>query len=217
MLKIQKYTCAQSLDEAYAALMKNPKNCIIGGMIWLKMEDKVVPEAIDLSSLGLDQIEEKEDCFKIGAMVTLRELELHEQLNKATGNVIHDALKDIVGVQLRNLATIGGSVFSRFGFSDVLCALMCLDASVHLYHAGEMSIQEFSKSNQYHICVGARPGVATRYDVEIDDIDKVASMIQNKVICGSNMRGSKEYRSHLVKVLTARALRKVESQDAGTN
>ena len=25
MLKIQKYTCAQSLDEAYAALMKNPK------------------------------------------------------------------------------------------------------------------------------------------------------------------------------------------------
>ena len=31
------------------------------------------------------------------------------------------------------------------------------------------------------------------------------------------MRGSKEYRSHLVKVLTARALRKVESQDAGTN
>lgn len=258
MLKIQKYTCAQSLDEAYAALMKNPKNCIIGGMIWLKMENKVVPEAIDLSSLGLDQIEEKEDCFKIGAMVTLRELELHEQLNKATGNVIHDALKDIVGVQLRNLATIGGSVFSRFGFSDVLCALMCLDASVHLYHAGEMSIQEFSKSNiqrdiithitikkndwksafaclrrsatdisvlnvsvsksnQYHICVGARPGVATRYDVEIDDIDKVASMIQDKVICGSNMRGSKEYRSHLVKVLTARALRKVESQDAGTN
>lgn len=135
---------------------------------------------------------------------------------------------------------------------------MCLDASVHLYHAGEMSIQEFSKSNiqrdiithitikkndwksafvclrrsatdisvlnvsvsksnQYHICVGARPGVATRYDVEIDDIDKVASMIQDKVICGSNMRGSKEYRSHLVKVLTARALRKVESQDAGTN
>lgn len=258
MLKIQNYTYARSLDEAYAALVKNPKNCIIGGMIWLKMEDKVVPEAIDLSGLGLDQIEEEEDCFKIGAMVTLRELELHDRLNKATGNVIHDALKDIVGVQLRNLATIGGSVFSRFGFSDVLCALMCLDASVQLYHAGEMSIQEFSKSNiqrdiithitikkndwksafvclrrsatdisvlnvavsksnQYHICVGARPGVATRYDVEIDDIDKVASMIQNKVICGSNMRGSKEYRSHLVKVLTARALRKVESQDAGTN
>ena len=78
-----------------------------------------------------------------------------------------------------------------------------------MYHPDE--------SNQYHICVGARPGVATRYDVEIDDIDKVASMIQDKVICGSNMRGSKEYRSHLVKVLTARALRKVESQDAGTN
>lgn len=85
------------------------------------MEDKVVPEAIDLSSLGLDQIEDKEDCFKIGAMVTLRELELHEQLNKATGNVLHDALKDIVGVQLRNLATIGGSVFLALAFRCPLC------------------------------------------------------------------------------------------------
>ena len=224
MLKIQKYTCAQSLDEAYAALMKNPKNCIIGGMIWLKMEDKVVPEAIDLSSLGLDQIEEKEDCFKIGAMVTLRELELHEQLNKATGNVVHDALKDIVhlyhagemSIQEFSKSNIQRDIITHITIkkNDWKSAFVCLRRS-----ATDISVLNVavSKSNQYHICVGARPGVATRYDVEIDDIDKVASMIQDKVSCGSNMRGSKEYRSHLVKVLTARALRKVESQDAGTN
>ena len=85
-----------------------------------------MPEAIDLSSLGLDQIEEKEDCFKIGAMVTLRELELHEQLNKATGNVLHDALKDIVGVQLRNF----GNDWRKCFFSLWLfrCPL-CFDVS----------------------------------------------------------------------------------------
>lgn len=251
MLKIQKYNYVSSIDEAYQVLMKNPKNCIIGGMIWLKMENRIVPEAIDLSKLGLDKIEETDTEFKIGAMVTLRQIEIHEGLNRAINNVLYDALKDIVGVQLRNLATIGGSVFSRFGFSDVICALMCLDATVHLYNAGAMSISEFvesniqrdiithitikkndwksaflcvrksatdlsvlnvavSKSDKYHICVGARPAVAKRYDVEIEDIEKVSEDIQTKVVCGSNMRGSSEYRKRLVKVLVSRALRKVE-------
>lgn len=251
ILQINKYICANSLEEAYASLMKNPKNIIIGGMIWLKMEDRMVPEAIDLSNLGLDTIEESDTEFKIGSMVTLRQLETHASLNETTCNVLKDAVKDIVGVQLRNLATIGGSVFSRFGFSDVLTALMCLDATVHLYNAGEMSISEFSKSDiqrdiithitikkndwkscfmcvrqsatdlsvlnvavsksdKYHIVVGARPAMATRFDVEIGDIDKISTEIQSKLVFGSNMRGSSEYRKHLCKVLVARALRKVE-------
>lgn len=47
-------------------------------MIWLKMEDIQIPTAIDLSKLGLDQIEEDDAEFKIGAMVTLRQLETHK-------------------------------------------------------------------------------------------------------------------------------------------
>ena len=87
-------------------------------MIWLKMEDIQIPTAIDLSKLGLDQIEEDDTEFKIGAMVTLRQLETHQAFNEATCYVFRDAVKDIVGVQLRNLATVGGSIYSRFSFSD---------------------------------------------------------------------------------------------------
>lgn len=66
---------------------------ILGGMIWLKMEDIQIPTAIDLSKLGLDQIEEDDAEFKIGAMVTLRQLETHESFNKATCHVFRDAVR----------------------------------------------------------------------------------------------------------------------------
>lgn len=143
MLRIQKYVSCESLDEAYSLLNKNKKNMILGGMIWLKMEDITIPVGIDLSKLGLDQIEENEDEFKIGAMVPLRDLELHPSFNACTCGVFKSAVKDIVGVQLRNLATLGGSVYSRFGFSDVICALLCLDCDVKTYKHGRIALSEF--------------------------------------------------------------------------
>ena len=46
----------------------------LGGMLWLKMQNRNVNFAIiDLSDLHLDQIEEIDDEIHIGAMVTLRE------------------------------------------------------------------------------------------------------------------------------------------------
>ena len=95
MLKIQQYKKAETLEEAYELLSKNRNNQIIAGMLWLKMEDRIIPQAIDLELLHLDQIEEDDEKFTIGAGVTLRTLELHEQLNQWCGNVIRDSVKDI--------------------------------------------------------------------------------------------------------------------------
>ena len=89
-------------------------------------------------------MKEDEDSFTIGAMTSLRALETHEGLQEAFGSLLKDALKDIVGVQFRNTATLGGSLYSRFGFSDVLCALLCLDAEVILYKQGRISLQEYA-------------------------------------------------------------------------
>ena len=41
------------------------------------------------------------------------------------------------------LATVGGSVFGRFGFSDVICALLALDAEVELAEAGRIPLAQF--------------------------------------------------------------------------
>ena len=122
MLKIKQYVKAESLEQAYE-LNQKKTNRIVGGMLWLKMSTAQIQTAIDLSGLGLDQIEETEDAWKIGCMVSLRDLELHEGLNELSCNMIRESVRSIVGVQFRNLATIGGSIFGRFGFSDVLTLL----------------------------------------------------------------------------------------------
>ena len=87
MITIQKYVRAQSLEEAYT-LNQTRSNRIVGGMLWLKLGRGRVGTAIDLSGLGLDTVEETESEFSIGAMATLRQLELHEGLNAFTGGAV---------------------------------------------------------------------------------------------------------------------------------
>ncbi|MGN0314203.1 MAG: FAD binding domain-containing protein [Fusicatenibacter sp.] len=143
MLSFNQYVRAQSLEEAYELCQKR-SNVVLGGMLWLKMQNGSRGTAIDLCDLGLDQIEETPEEYRIGAMVSLRTLEMHDGLNTLTQGSMAEAVKHIVGVQFRNVATIGGSIYGRFGFSDVLTLFMALDAKVELYHAGVMSVKEFA-------------------------------------------------------------------------
>lgn len=142
MLTIKNYVKAKSLSEAYELNQKRT-NHILGGMLWMKMSNTNIQTAIDLSGLNLDTITETKEEFSIGCMVTLRQLELHPSLNEYTNFAISESVKSIVGVQFRNLATIGGSIFRRFGFSDVLTMFLALDTYVELFHAGIVPLSEF--------------------------------------------------------------------------
>ena len=144
MMTIREYKRAESLEEAWQLNQKRP-NRVLGGMIWLKMENINVGTAIDLSGLGLDTIEETDEGFSIGAMVTLRQLELHPGLAAYTDGAVRESVRHIVGVQLRNLATVGGSIYSRFGFSDVLTMFLALNASVELYKGGVVPLAEYAQ------------------------------------------------------------------------
>ena len=144
MITIQKYVRAQSLEEAWQ-LNQNKRNRVLGGMLWLRLGNGSVGTAIDLCDLGLDTIEETEEQFSIGAMVTLRDLEMHEGLNAYSGRAVRNAVKDIVGVQFRNMATIGGSLWGRFGFSDVLTVFLAMDCYVELYKGGIVPLEAFAK------------------------------------------------------------------------
>ena len=143
MLTIKNYIRPETMEEAYNLCQKR-SNVVLGGMLWLKLSNRNVVNAIDLCNLGLDWITEEEDCYRIGAMVSLRTLEMHEELNRMTQGEFKEALRHIVGVQFRNVATLGGSVYGRFGFSDVYTLLQVLEAKVCLYKQGELSLDEFA-------------------------------------------------------------------------
>ena len=143
MITIQKYVRAQSLEEAWQ-LNQSKRNRIVGGMLWLRLGRGGVGTAIDLSGLGLDKIEETETEFSIGAMATLRQLEQHDGLTAYANGAVRNAVKDIVGVQFRNMATIGGSIWGRFGFSDVLTVFLAMDCCVELYKGGIVPLEQFA-------------------------------------------------------------------------
>jgi CO/xanthine dehydrogenase FAD-binding subunit len=230
-------------------------------MLWLKMSNIAVHTAIDLSRLGLNEIEETEEEFSIGAMTTLRQLELHKGLNTYANGVVAKAVHDIVGVQFRNMATVGGSLFGRFGFSDVLTVFLAMDACVELYKGGIVSLEEFvnmekdrdilvrlivkkkpgcfayqamrnqrtdfpvltcavSKvDGEYRVVVGARPARARVLrdeqgllsgGVTEESAKAFAAFAAETLPTGSNVRGTAEYRTHLIRVLTRRTLMELE-------
>lgn len=162
MLTIKRYVRAQSLDEAYTLCQKRA-NVVLGGMLWLKTQNRTVDTAIDLCDLGLSNIEETPDAFRIGAMVTLRELEQHPGLAALTEGAMAESVRSIVGVQFRNLATVGGSLYGRFGFSDVLTLFLALDAVVELHHGGAVPLADYAarpyeRDILTHVVVPKQPG-----------------------------------------------------------
>lgn len=261
MLNIQTYVRAKSLEEAYTLNQKRNAR-VLGGMLWLKMASNTVGTAIDLCELGLDTIEEDETGFTLGAMATLRMLEQHPGLAAYTQNAAAKAVQDIVGVQFRNMATVGGSVWGRFGFSDVLTLLLAADARVNLYKAGMLPIETFAVmpydrdllisvtvpkyrdavfaykamriqrtdlpvlncalarlDGEYRLAVGARPGKAVLLrdenglladGITMESAAAFAAYAAQNVPTGANARGSAEYRTHLVEVLTRRCALELE-------
>lgn len=145
MFQFSKYFSAPSLDAAYDELIKNKKNIILGGTSFLRMENTLYNTAIDLMNLSLSYIVEEGEFFHIGAMTTFRQLETDKNLNEFFSNFLGESVKNILGVQFKNNVTVGGTVFSRYGFSDLIPALLALDTSVVLYKGGEISLEEFLK------------------------------------------------------------------------
>ncbi|MDO4269013.1 MAG: FAD binding domain-containing protein [Eubacteriales bacterium] len=144
MFHVKEYIRAESLEQAYKLNQKRG-NVLLGGMMWLKMGSNYKTGVIDLSGLGLDQIVEETDQFSIGCMCSLRALELHEGLNRVFDGVFRECTRHIVGTQFRNTATVGGSIFGRYGFSDILTCMMMLDTWVELYHGGMVPLEEFAR------------------------------------------------------------------------
>ena len=144
MLKFRKLAQPETLAEALK-LNQGRANVVLGGTGWLKMGTRTWATAIDLGRLGLDAIEESETEFRIGAMAALRMLETHPGLNAYTNGAIADCVSHIVGTQFRACATVGGTIWGRYGFSDVLTCFLALDTEVVLAQGGVVPLTEFAE------------------------------------------------------------------------
>ena len=143
MLSFNNYHRPENLDEAYEILNKHKRSQIIGGGAFLRMGKRRLTDVIDISSLPLDHIDLTEDIVEIGSMTNFHTLETSSILPPWHRKYFQDALGQIVGIQLRNMVTVGGTVFSRYGFSDLNTCLLALGGAVHLHKQGRIDIESF--------------------------------------------------------------------------
>jgi len=114
-MEILKYACPQSTDEAFR-LIREEHGTAIGGAAWLRTNTKTIALGVDLAGLGLGYVREIGDHIEIGAMTTYRELETNPLLRARFGALFETTVSHVVGVQLRNIITVGGTVAGRYGF-----------------------------------------------------------------------------------------------------
>lgn len=145
MLSFNNYHKPESIDEAYDILNKNKRSQVVGGGAFLRMGNRRLTDLIDISDLGLDHISVQEKTIEVGGMTVFHALETSSVLPSVYQTYFKAALGQIVGVQLRNMVTLGGTVFSRYGFSDLNTALLATGGAVCLHKGGVQDIESFFK------------------------------------------------------------------------
>ncbi len=101
---------------------------LAGGTELIPRRDEV-SAVIDLQDLGLDMIELQDDILTIGAAVKLQAMvEKEESLPSA----LRKACRLEASLNLRNMATLGGTVMTADGRSPMVAVLLAMDAKVIL-------------------------------------------------------------------------------------
>ena len=122
---ITAYHRPKTLDEALS-LLTHPNRTPLGGGTLLSKPGTDSVEVVDLQSLNLNTIEKQGNSLKVGATVTLQEL-LASELCPDT---LKPAIKLEAPLNLRNAATVAGTLVSCDGRSTFVCILLALDAKL---------------------------------------------------------------------------------------
>ena len=219
------YVRAESLEEAYGLYQKK-NNFVLGGMLWLKMRKRPFGTAIDLSDLGLDQIEEDEKEFRIGAYVSLRELETNEALNTYT--------KGAFAEQLHHAGILDLDEFVKMPRKtrDILVSVIVpkkVKAVVYLSQRNQstdfpvLTCAVAKREEGYVAAVGATPHLAENVwdkegiltEINEESIEKFAAKVAEQIRFGSNMRAGAAYRRIVCQVLVKRALHTIVAENNG--
>ncbi len=146
MITINEYVKPKSLEETYSILTNDDKATIIGGGAFIRLSNKTISKAIDLQNLGLRYIADLDDRVEIGSEATFGDIEMSPLLNEVFDGYIAKNIKDIWSLQMRNIVTVGGTVYPKLGFSDFITMILALDCNVTLYKAGEMKLDDYLKT-----------------------------------------------------------------------
>lgn len=126
---IIEYLRPKTINEALKLLVREqPVSLPMGGGTVLNRGMDFDCAVIDLQALGLDSISDQGNIIQIGATVTLQKLLEYDGLSPSIGKVIELEAT----YNLRQMATIAGSLVTANGRSHLATALLALDANLEI-------------------------------------------------------------------------------------
>ncbi len=132
----ENYYRPTNLEETLNLLAQPDVYPLAGGTQLLAGDDKTaVAGVVDLQALGLNQIRVTNDILRIGATAALTAVYDFLGAELATADftpLLQQAIKQAGPNTYRNAATLGGIIASRLPDSELLAALLVLDAQLSL-------------------------------------------------------------------------------------
>jgi len=141
------YFKPNTLDETLKLLhdYKGAAKIIAGGTLIHELSERNVLEGIeyyvDIENVGLNYIKTKEDGLCVGAAVSFNEIANNPIFYQPSYYALYLAAKGVSSYQVRNVATIGGSICSSISFLDVPTALVALNAKAKIVSLNKERIE----------------------------------------------------------------------------
>jgi len=124
---IKQYHRPQTLDEALK-LLSRPNTFPLGGGTLLSHRQSDSVEIVDLQALGLNSLKKAGNNLEIGATATLQQLLEDANCPEA----LKSALKLEAPINIRNMATVAGTIIACGGRSTFITSLLALDAKLSI-------------------------------------------------------------------------------------
>ena len=140
---ITAYHRPQTLDEALM-LLAQPNRTPLGGGTLLAHSKADSVEAVDLQALSLDSVKMQGNNLEIGATVTLQQLLESEHCPDAWKS----ALKLEAPLNIRNSATVAGTLVACDGRSTLVSVLFALDAKLEIKSIDKFELIEMEMESR---------------------------------------------------------------------
>jgi len=126
-----------NLDEALRFLRQPNTVPLAGGTALLATEEGLTSAVVDLQNAGLDRLTWADDgrLVRLGAMARLADLDdflAPLTAHEGAATLLRDAIRRAGPNTYRHAATVGGMIASRLPDSELLAALLALDATISL-------------------------------------------------------------------------------------
>lgn len=143
------YYRPENLDDALR-LLAQPNTLPLAGGTKLLAAD-VESAVVDLQAVSLNQIDWADGVVHVGATATLTELAAAlAEKEEGPAGLLQQAIRRAGPNTYRNAATLGGTIASRLPDSELLAALLVLEADLHLANGQTMSLADY-------LALGERP------------------------------------------------------------